>query len=61
MFELDTANGELRKEGKSRPRIRDQALQILTCCWKSREDLVTREELRERLCPQTRSSILTMG
>ena len=49
MFELDTANGELRKEGKSRPRIRDQALQILTMLLEKPEDLVTREELRERL------------
>ncbi len=49
MFELDAATGELRKEGKSRPRIRDQALQILTMLLEKPEDLVTREELRERL------------
>jgi cholera toxin transcriptional activator len=49
MFELDAATGELRKEGKSRPRIRDQALQILTMLLEKPEDLVTREELRDRL------------
>jgi cholera toxin transcriptional activator len=49
MFELDTASGELRKDGKSRPRMRDQALQILTMLLEKPEALVTREELRERL------------
>jgi cholera toxin transcriptional activator len=51
MFELDTASGELRKDGKSRPRMRDQALQILTMLLERPETLVTREELRERLWP----------
>ena len=51
MFELDTASGELRKDGKSRPRMRDQALQILTMLLEKPEALVTREELRERLWP----------
>lgn len=51
MFELDTASGELRKDGKSRPRMRDQALQILTMLLEEPETLVTREELRERLWP----------
>ena len=49
MFELDAATGELRKEGKSRPRIRDQALQILTMLLEKPEEVVTREELRDRL------------
>src|ERR1700730_8407377 len=50
-FELDTATGDLRKDGKARPRVRDQALQILTLLLEKREELVTREELRERLWP----------
>jgi cholera toxin transcriptional activator len=51
MFQLDTASGELRKDGKARPRMRDQALQILTMLLEKPEALVTREELRERLWP----------
>jgi cholera toxin transcriptional activator len=51
VFELDTASGELRKDGKSRPRMRDQALQILTVLLEKPDTLVTREELRERLWP----------
>jgi cholera toxin transcriptional activator len=49
VFELDSLTGELRKEGKSRPRIRDQALQILIMLLEKSEDLVSRDELRERL------------
>jgi cholera toxin transcriptional activator len=51
MFELDSAMGELRKDGKSRPRIRDQALQILIMLLEKSDDVVGREELRERLWP----------
>jgi cholera toxin transcriptional activator len=51
MFELDTASGELCEDGKSRPRMRDQALQILTMLLEKPEVLVTREELRGRLWP----------
>ena len=51
MFELDTASGELRKDGKSRPRMRDQALQILIMLLERPDTLVTRDELRERLWP----------
>lgn len=50
-FELDSGTGELRKEGRARPRLRDQALQILILLLEKSEDLVTREELRERLWP----------
>jgi cholera toxin transcriptional activator len=50
-FELDTATGELKKDGRARPRIRDQALQILILLLEKPEALVTREELRERLWP----------
>ena len=48
-FELDSGTGELRKDGRARPRLRDQALQILILLLEKSEDLVTREELRERL------------
>ena len=51
MFELDSASGELRKDGKSRPRIRDQALQILIMLLEKSDEVVSRDELRERLWP----------
>jgi cholera toxin transcriptional activator len=50
-FELDASTGELRKDGKSRPRIRDQALQILLMLIEKPQELVTREEIRERVWP----------
>jgi DNA-binding winged helix-turn-helix (wHTH) protein len=49
VFELDTATGELTKEGRNCPRIRDQALLILSMLLEKPGELVTREELRERL------------
>src|SRR5271169_6879624 len=49
IFELDDATGEIRKEGKAQPRLRDQALRILLVLLERPRDLVTREELRERL------------
>ena len=51
MFELDSNTGELRKDGKSRPRIRDQALQILIMLLEKSDEMVSRDELRERLWP----------
>ncbi|MDP9337355.1 MAG: winged helix-turn-helix domain-containing protein [Acidobacteriota bacterium] len=51
MFELDTSSGELRKDGKARPRMRDQALQILLMLLEKPKELVTREEIRERVWP----------
>lgn len=48
-FELDDDTGELRREGKAQPKLRDQALQILTMLVERPRELVTREELRERL------------
>jgi cholera toxin transcriptional activator len=50
-FELDTSTGELRKNGRAHPRIRDQALQILIMLLEKHEELVTRDELREQLWP----------
>lgn len=49
IFELDAGSGELRKEGKIQPRLRDQALRILLMLLERPKDVVTREELRERL------------
>jgi cholera toxin transcriptional activator len=51
MYELDSVSGELRKDGKSRPRIRDQALQILIMLLENSGEVVGRDELRERLWP----------
>src|ERR1700688_3339503 len=51
MFEVDSDTGELRKDGKSRPRIRDQALQILIMLLEKSDEVVSRDELRERLWP----------
>lgn len=51
IFELDCATGDLRKDGKSRPRIRDQALQILILLLEKSEEVVGREELRDRVWP----------
>src|ERR1700732_5567206 len=49
IFELDSDSGELRKEGRAQPRLRDQALQILLMLLERPRDLVTREELRNLL------------
>lgn len=51
VFEVDSDTGELRKDGKSRPRIRDQALQILIMLLEKSDEVVSRDELRERLWP----------
>src|ERR1700733_2031645 len=49
VFELDTRTGELWRDGKAQTRLRDQALQILLMLLERPRDLVTREELRDRL------------
>jgi cholera toxin transcriptional activator len=49
IFEFDSDSLELRKEGRTEPRLRDQAGQILIMLLERSRDLVTREELRERL------------
>ncbi len=49
VFEFDTASGELYRDGKVQPRIRDQGLQILLMLLERPRVLVTREELRDRL------------
>jgi DNA-binding winged helix-turn-helix (wHTH) protein len=51
VFEFDTASGELSREGKVQPRLRDQALQILRMLLERPREVVTREELRKGLWP----------
>jgi cholera toxin transcriptional activator len=51
IFELDGATGELRKDGKSRPRLQGQPLEVLLHLLDHPGEVVTREELRLRLWP----------
>jgi DNA-binding winged helix-turn-helix (wHTH) protein len=51
LFEFNGSTGELRKGGKPRPRLQGQPLEILTFLLERQGDLVTREELRQRLWP----------
>jgi TolB-like protein/DNA-binding winged helix-turn-helix (wHTH) protein/Tfp pilus assembly protein PilF len=48
VFELDVSSGELQKQGR-KIRLEGQPLQILICLLESPGELVTREELRQRL------------
>jgi eukaryotic-like serine/threonine-protein kinase len=50
LFELDLRRGELRKEG-SRIRLQDQPFQILRILLESPGEVVSREEIRNRLWP----------
>jgi DNA-binding winged helix-turn-helix (wHTH) protein len=49
IFELDGDTGEIRKEGKSQPRLREQPFRILLMLLEHPGELVTREVLRQRL------------
>lgn len=51
LYELDGGTGELRKDGKPRPRILGQPLEILLQLLSRPGDVVTREELRLQLWP----------
>jgi cholera toxin transcriptional activator len=51
LYELDGATGELRKDGKIRPRLQGQPLEILLHLLDRAGDVVTREEMRQRLWP----------
>lgn len=51
LFELDGGTGELRKDGKPRPRILGQPLEVLLQLLSRPGDVVTREELRLQLWP----------
>ncbi|HLW83225.1 MAG TPA: winged helix-turn-helix domain-containing protein [Candidatus Acidoferrales bacterium] len=49
VFEIEEDTGELRKDGKAQPRLREQALRILLMLLERPRELVTREVLHERL------------
>lgn len=49
-FELDVRSGELRKGG-TRLKVPDQSIEILKALVEHPGELVTREQLRERLWP----------
>lgn len=51
LFELDGVTGDLHKDGKARPRIQGQPLEILLYLLERPGDVVTREELRLQLWP----------
>jgi cholera toxin transcriptional activator len=51
IFELNASTGELRKDGKSRPRLQGQPLEVLLHLLDRPGEVVTREELRMRLWP----------
>jgi cholera toxin transcriptional activator len=51
LYELESLTGELRKEGKARPRIQGQPLDVLLFLLDRPGEVVTREELRQRLWP----------
>ena len=51
LYELDGSTGELRKDGKSRPRLQGQPLEVLLHLLDHRGELVAREELRMLLWP----------
>ena len=51
LYELDSGTGELRKDGKLRPRVLGQPLEVLLHLLSRPGDVVTREELRLQLWP----------
>src|ERR1700761_1218822 len=51
-FEADVQSGELRKQGK-RIRLQDQPFQLLVMLLEAPGQVVTRDELRSKLWPQT--------
>jgi cholera toxin transcriptional activator len=51
VFELDGRTGELRKNGKTTVRLAGQPLELLLHLLERPGDVVTREELRQRLWP----------
>lgn len=51
LYELDGETGELRKDGKPRPRVQGQPLEVLLHLLAHPGDVVTREELRLLLWP----------
>lgn len=60
MFELDTRSGELRKHGR-RIRLPEQSFQILQLLLARPGEVVTREDLRHRLWPETAAGDFDAG
>ena len=57
-FELDTRSGELRKNG-TRIRLQDQPLQILLLMLEHAGEVMTREQIQNKLGPPAPTSITT--
>jgi cholera toxin transcriptional activator len=51
IFELDGSTGELSREGKAQPRLQTQPLQVLLVLLERQRQVVTRDELRQKLWP----------
>jgi len=51
LYELDAGTGELRKDRKPRPRLQGQPFEVLLHLLERPGEVVTREELRQRLWP----------
>lgn len=51
LYELEGDTGELHKDGKARPRLQRQPLEVLLVLLGRPGEVVTREELRQRLWP----------
>lgn len=51
LYELDRSTGELRKDGRTRPRLQGQPLEVLLYLLDRPGDVVTRDELRLLLWP----------
>lgn len=51
LYELNSATGELRKDGRAPLRVQGQPLEILLCLVGRAGEVVTREELRGQLWP----------
>jgi DNA-binding winged helix-turn-helix (wHTH) protein len=51
LYELDGKTGDLRKDGRNCPRLQGQPLEILLHLLDRRGEVITREELRQRLWP----------
>lgn len=51
IFEMNARTGELRKDGKTGPRLSGQPLELLLQLLEHSGELVSREELRQRLWP----------
>jgi DNA-binding winged helix-turn-helix (wHTH) protein len=51
VYELDAATGDLRKQGARVPRLQAQPLQVLLMLLEHPQQVVTRDDLRQKLWP----------